>query len=422
MPFSQVQMEALEKFIINNKDLAVLEAKISRFNIFEAIGMVRREIKHSNFIAFLLDPSQKHLLGDIFLKRVLTHISLNAENLPLSSIEIAIANFNDAEVKREWKHIDLLIYSQINQCVCVFENKVDSSERPNQLENYENTVDREFPDYKKIFIYLTKEGDSASRDNWVVLSYKDLVDIFDAICNERKSMISEDIYLSIRHYIDLVRKHLLGESGIADLCRNIYRQHRMAIEIIYESKDIEESGNTEICQKIYKQHRPAIEMIYEHRSDLRAYIKEFLEQIIAESDNLAQEENTLLWIRFAPREWDELSFQTSCSRWTPSSRLLLFEFWNREQSLELRLVIGPGELEIKNIIYNTLRRLNLSGVKRCQIRDSKWTQSYIISVLDPSDYKNTNLRDLEEKIKEFWLNYINGDMKVIRQAIRNLNV
>ena len=350
MPFSQVQMEALEKFIINNKDLAVLEAKISRFNIFEAIGMVRREIKHSNFIAFLLDPSQKHLLGDIFLKRVLTHISLNAENLPLSSIEIAIANFNDAEVKREWKHIDLLIYSQINQCVCVFENKVDSSERPNQLENYENTVDREFPDYKKIFIYLTKEGDSASRDNWVVLSYKDLVDIFDAICNERKSMISEDIYLSIRHYIDLVRKHLLGESGIADLCRNIYRQHRMAIEIIYESKDIEESGNTEICQKIYKQHRPAIEMIYEHRSDLRAYIKEFLEQIIAESDNLAQEENTLLWIRFAPREWDELSFQTSCSRWTPSSRLLLFEFWNREQSLELRLVIGPGELEIKNII------------------------------------------------------------------------
>ncbi len=422
MPFSQVQMEALEKFIINNKDLEVLEAKISRFNIFEAIGMVRREIKHSNFIAFLLDPSQKHLLGDIFLKRVLTHISLNAENLPLSSIEIAIANFNDAEVKREWKHIDLLIYSQINKCVCVFENKVDSSERPNQLENYENTVDREFPDYKKVFIYLTKEGDSASRDNWVVLSYKDLVDIFDAIGNERKSMISEDIYLSIRHYIDLVRKHLLGESGIADLCRNIYRQHRMAIEIIYASKDIEESGNTEICQKIYKQHRPAIEMIYEHRSDLRAYIKEFLEQIIAESDNLAQEENTLLWIRFAPREWDELSFQTSCSRWTPSSRLLLFEFWNREQSLELRLVIGPGELEIKNIIYNTLRRLNLSGVKRCQIRDSKWTQSYIISVLDPSDYKNTNLRDLEEKIKEFWLNYINGDMKVIRQAIRNLNV
>lgn len=30
MPFSQVQMEALEKFIINNKDLEVLEAKISR--------------------------------------------------------------------------------------------------------------------------------------------------------------------------------------------------------------------------------------------------------------------------------------------------------------------------------------------------------------------------------------------------------
>ncbi len=46
--------EALEKFVIDNRNLEELEQKISRFNIFEAIGMVRQEIKHSNFIQFLL--------------------------------------------------------------------------------------------------------------------------------------------------------------------------------------------------------------------------------------------------------------------------------------------------------------------------------------------------------------------------------
>lgn len=68
MKTEKEKREALEKFIIDNKNLEELEKKISRFNIFESVGMVRQEIKHSNFIQFLLSPSEKHRLGDIFLK------------------------------------------------------------------------------------------------------------------------------------------------------------------------------------------------------------------------------------------------------------------------------------------------------------------------------------------------------------------
>lgn len=74
------------------------------------------------------------------------------------------------------------------------------------------------------------------------------------------------------------------------------------------------------------------------------------------------------------------------------------------------------------MIYDTLRELGISGVRRCQVRDSKFTQSYIISILNPSDYENVNLMDLEEKIRTFWVDYMNGDMQRIRQAIRNLNI
>ncbi|MGG6294971.1 hypothetical protein ACQ4M4_11140 [Leptolyngbya sp. AN02str] len=42
MTLDQEQRAILEKFIINNPDLEALEAKISQFNIFEAVGMVRR--------------------------------------------------------------------------------------------------------------------------------------------------------------------------------------------------------------------------------------------------------------------------------------------------------------------------------------------------------------------------------------------
>ncbi|MDQ3237363.1 MAG: PD-(D/E)XK nuclease family protein [Actinomycetota bacterium] len=49
-------LKALENFIVGNAELEKLEAMLDRFNIFEAVGLVRQEVKHSTFLAFLLDP------------------------------------------------------------------------------------------------------------------------------------------------------------------------------------------------------------------------------------------------------------------------------------------------------------------------------------------------------------------------------
>lgn len=38
-----------------------------RANIFDAVGMERQEVKHSAFIAWLLDPDKPHGLGNRFL-------------------------------------------------------------------------------------------------------------------------------------------------------------------------------------------------------------------------------------------------------------------------------------------------------------------------------------------------------------------
>lgn len=45
----------LEAFVVDNHDLERLEALLAEFNIFEA---VRQELRHSDFLAFLLDPAQ----------------------------------------------------------------------------------------------------------------------------------------------------------------------------------------------------------------------------------------------------------------------------------------------------------------------------------------------------------------------------
>jgi hypothetical protein len=65
------ELAALQDFLVENEDLERLEALLDRFNVFEAIGAVRQEVRHSDFLAFLLDPQQSHGLGDLFATRLL---------------------------------------------------------------------------------------------------------------------------------------------------------------------------------------------------------------------------------------------------------------------------------------------------------------------------------------------------------------
>src|SRR6476661_6772979 len=64
-------LAALEDFVLENEDLERLEAQLDRFNIFKAVGAVRQELRHSDFLAFLMDPQQAHGLGVLFVTRLL---------------------------------------------------------------------------------------------------------------------------------------------------------------------------------------------------------------------------------------------------------------------------------------------------------------------------------------------------------------
>lgn len=54
---------ALQRFIVGKSDLAVLESLSRRFNIFESLGAVHNERRHSSFLGFLLNPKANHGLA-----------------------------------------------------------------------------------------------------------------------------------------------------------------------------------------------------------------------------------------------------------------------------------------------------------------------------------------------------------------------
>ncbi|HEY9613262.1 PD-(D/E)XK nuclease family protein, partial [Allocoleopsis sp.] len=254
------ERELLESFVVDNGDLDKLEAQLAQFNIFEAIGVVRQEVRHSNFLAFLLNPSQNHRLDDIFLKRLLKRVLLEADeptelkDLKISPIDIDIVDLKDAEVRREWKHIDILIYSPSNHLVCAIENKIDSGEHSNQLQRYRKNIFKEYGDCRAILIYLSPEGTPPSDENWIVYSYSKIAELVDNIREKYKSTLGADVYTLMLHYSHLIRRHIVSDSEIAELCRKIYRKHKQALDLIFEHRPDLQLELSEKLKEIVNQH------------------------------------------------------------------------------------------------------------------------------------------------------------------------
>jgi PD-(D/E)XK nuclease superfamily len=241
----------LEKLLLHDCDLRFLESKLSNFNIFEAIGMTRQEIRHSYFLSFLLNPSETHYFGDLFLKRFLITALRNLEDAPLRAIEIDVANLEDAEVKREYKNIDILIHSSSEKIVVAIENKVDSGEHDDQLNRYQSILLTDFPNYRMLLIYLTKEGETPSSDNWYPLSYDLVADCIDEVSTQYSAQMNNDVQSLMIHYSNLIKRHIMSDSEIAQLCRKIYKQHRQALDLIYEHRPDFQSEISDLLQKAY---------------------------------------------------------------------------------------------------------------------------------------------------------------------------
>ena len=99
----------------HNQDLEELEALLQAFNVFEALGIVYNETRHSNFLAWLLDPKATHGMGSYFLKGFLfTTYNLGQEQgtPTLSAIDVDTWDLTRTSVARESSNIDLLILNE----------------------------------------------------------------------------------------------------------------------------------------------------------------------------------------------------------------------------------------------------------------------------------------------------------------------
>lgn len=117
-----LEIENQLKELILDEDFTNLQNLASEeVNLMEILGVAHRELQHSNFLAWLFNPNESHNLGDFAIKEFikLYYRENQFEDLglqtKLSVFDFVHLDFDDLEIKREHKNIDLILLSKKNE-------------------------------------------------------------------------------------------------------------------------------------------------------------------------------------------------------------------------------------------------------------------------------------------------------------------
>ena len=225
---------ALKEFLVDIECLAPLSEWTSQFNMFDVLRISRVEIRHSNMLSWLLNPNENHGLGDSVLRGFVQFVVTSFSD-DKDIFDVLLMDFHDFSVQREWRNIDVLITSNSEKFVLCIENKIDSKEHDDQLNRYRQDIEDVYSDYKKMYIYLSPKGtESSDPDNWCSMSYADVLSIVESAKNKVKLL--PDAQLLIDNYIEIIRRSIVGDERLAQICAEIYAKHQKALDLIYENR------------------------------------------------------------------------------------------------------------------------------------------------------------------------------------------
>ena len=143
--------------LLDDRDFGTVHSAMAKFNLFEAVGGVRSELRHSNFLAYLLSPGRSHGLGAAPLVAVLRAIleTLPDQKRPVMTLELVVGDLGEATVYRERDNIDLLVEIKSLNLIVLIENKIDSKAGDGQLERYREITEGRYEGFRKLYVYLT---------------------------------------------------------------------------------------------------------------------------------------------------------------------------------------------------------------------------------------------------------------------------
>lgn len=439
----KLESKFIENVLLAKEEFIKLDQVLSRFNIFEATDMGRREVKHTKFLTYLLNPNESHDLGDAFLKNFLlrTVTSLDALHDFPSVLDLDLsfarvdAEFSKFESTGKGKKgtLDCLIRvpyrgsapaGSPREIIIAIENKIDASQGQNQLAKYSKLLEERFPSKNIYKIYLTIEEEKPDEEAWTNILYKNTVlpavdliienlsdkgpTYIKEILNDYRDLLSENdpqsinadalaIELTQDEQIKSYVEHLKGKDISIDSVGSIYIKHKKALDYLYQFKHDTRSKTLEWWEKALPQSKelpPVNEgenLLFFKESSNRSYLHFNLLSASNRRDLIKYADkpdriwlkSTLCPINFTIRIVpDSVNNSLKCS-----AALVLGPIRSNEKREEIysylwKLINGEQYMPACNLYWNTLTNMN-TGLKPKVHEDPKtWIEEKILKVDD----------------------------------------
>jgi hypothetical protein len=359
--------------LLKDEDFDKLELGLKNPNIFQILRITNNEIRHSNFLSWLLDPKESHKLGDIFLKRFLREVFSSDKFGDIDQVDVEGMDLSKVEIQREWKNIDILIILE-GVVVCI-ENKVLSKEHSNQLKRYKEIIEKQFPDYQQTFVYLTPDGEDSEEetDTYEPISYEFIVDSLDRILSVYGESLNEQVKNYIKDYVTIIKRELMGTDKL-----------------------------TELSKKIYQNHKELFDFINEHKPDIMDEMGVILKNQL-KSKGYIIGSSSKKRVRFTTQSILDLTYINKNVKWWKNGESFLFEFilYEEKNKLIFKVVISPSD---KDYDVNRLKEMLLEIEDFAEPRGKKWLvthrKNYAYDYSSISDKTPDEIKEEMDKVIE----------------------
>ena len=328
-------MRQVSNLIMKDADFRQISEQKDVYCPFAALGAARMEIRHSNFLANLINPNENHGFGDLLLKGFLEAL-LGQTDVTELLLDLHLTDLSDAVVLREWKDVDLLVRlprsSKKQDLIFAIEIKIEANESQGQLKKYEEAVTEAWPQARTLFFFLTPDHAEASRETWVDVPFSEVLNEF-----ERSLALGEgqsDARRLAELYIQMMRRNYVADEKMNDLAAQIWGRHRAALEFLSEHQP---NSASELLVAVKTSNY--LEIITQKLEELRFDLTFEVEQ---ESSR---------FLRLSVKEWDAAKGMKTSSA---EGRLLILEVEFHNGGVHARWVVGRGPQEYRMAFVSAL--------------------------------------------------------------------
>ncbi|MFP7253880.1 PD-(D/E)XK nuclease family protein [Terribacillus goriensis] len=415
-------MEVIDLFELeNDPSFQQLNQKVNAFNSLKILKLENHEIRHSNILAWLLNPRENHGLSDYFLKKMIEHLILMEENNASSHEKVSnVLNYSlvDSHVYREVKtnnnrYIDLLIVNHQLKYVFLIENKFYSSESQNQLDDYLEFIQEVFNEFTIVPVYLTLDGEQPSNEDYLIFTYERIERILSNILMLFKEKLNDNAYRFIEDYDQILKERFYSDEDQTLQAIDVYRNHKQTIKALFEETNLLhkqlhfESGYQ---YEFVSKYKDTIKFIYNHGKNLLSYS---FDQFVV--NNFVNQEVTYdahpTTPNLIPPEWNtnnKLYFRKGY--WLGQGLIVWFEQAGDDR-MRMIAELGPIEYETRLSLLNALENIGLSIRESSKLEKSRFTRFYTNKI----DINNWD--DLAELTQAMVDLYENAAFKQLREQV-----